>query len=154
MEWNTKIPEIPKGTTRWFAHPDARGASSYFLHFSSHGTVLNSYSFHSPWRTYSLTVPMDRKAGFLHKKMNWASFDFALNNAKFHKRPGFPAELFDVNIFRNPTNNRNYGDHIEFEMFLPFPKQFHPATVRGWVEAKVYPGSDLMSFRNARIMFV
>lgn len=86
--------------------------------------------------------------------MNWESFDFALNNAKFHKHPTFPAELFGVNIRRNHSINRNYGDYIEFNMLLPFPREFHPVAIQGWVEAKVYPGSDLMSFRDAKIMFI
>ena len=156
MEWNTEIPDIPKGTSRWFVLPGSTNPSSYFFHFSTHfstygsGTIIS----HSPWRKYMLNVPMARKVGFLHKTMNWSSFEFALSNAKFHKRPSFPAELFGIYISRNYTINKNIGDHIEFQMFLPFPMKFHPVTIRGWVEAKIYPGSDLISFRNARIMFV
>lgn len=155
MEWNTNIPEIKNGITRWFELPNNASPSSYFLHFSTQGSILSSYSMgYSPWRSYVLIAPIARKAGFLGKKVNWESFDFALNNAKFHNPPGFPAELFSVDIYRNPTKNRNYGDSINFNMHLPFPSKYHPATIRGWVEGRTYPGSDLINFRDARILLL
>jgi len=59
-----------------------------------------------------------------------------------------------VDIIRNTTPNGYYGDLIIFNMILPSKKQNTKTSIRGWVEAVKYPGSKLLSFKNAKIMFV
>jgi len=111
MEWNIRLPEVPIGEAVW--QKSVVGTTDFFfLHFSA--TIIME-----DCNKYAFSASMNRKSWVLNSRMNWDSFEFSFSNAKFHKRPKFPAELFGVDIIRNTTPNGYYGDLIIFNMILP-----------------------------------